>query len=76
MVTTIRLGRRDVHAGDRVRVRPSKPRKRDGFVARFVGAEVVDDGLKWIQVFGAPPRRPPCMRHLPPERVSGMRQVT
>lgn len=73
-VQTIRIGRHTVTAGDRLRVAPSSPRRRDGFVGTFRSARVEGDTLIEITVAGAPTGRPRALRTFRPERISWMRQ--
>lgn len=56
--------------GDQVVVLPSAPRHRDGFVARVIGARLVDGVVTEVDVFGAPGSRAPLTRTLRPERLA------
>lgn len=53
--TEVRVGRNFIRAGDTVRVRPSAPGRRDGYLARFQHAELDDAGnVRWVEVVGGP----------------------
>lgn len=56
--------------GDQIAVLPSAPRHRDGFVARVIGARVVDGVVVEVDVFGAPGSKAPLTRTLRPERLA------
>ena len=72
----IRLGRNFIREGDTVKVLPSRPGKRDGFVAKFLYATVNEDGsINYVEVLGAPTGRCPAWRSLPVERIGRVSQT-
>lgn len=56
--------------GDQITVLPSAPRHRDGFVARVIGARVVEGAVVEVDVFGAAGSKAPLTRTLRPERLA------
>lgn len=71
-VDEIRQGRNWIRKGDTVRVLPSKPGKRDGFLATFHYA--ASDGT-YAEVFGGPAGRCPATRTLPLDRIARVVQT-
>lgn len=71
----VALGRFILAIGDQVRVLPSSPRRRDGFVGRVMRWHRNESGdPTHADVWGGPARRAPLYRTLPIERICGMRQ--
>lgn len=57
--------------GDEIRVLPSVSRHRDGFVGRVLCAAVDEEGVVlYVDVFGAPGKKAPCVRSLFPVRLA------
>lgn len=74
-VEEVRLGRRIVRRGDFVQVL-SRPGKRDGFEAVFVGADVTENGEpETIHVYGSKGDRAAQARALPASRVRAKNQT-
>lgn len=68
---SVKLGRRTIAAGDPIRVLPSKPGKRDGFVGTLRWVELGDDGdVELVVVRGAPSGRALQERYLRRDRVA------
>lgn len=75
LVDSMQFGRHTVTVGDKLRVLPSKPKKKDGFVGTFRGAVLGADGDPVeIDIAGAPDGHPVVVRSLFPSRVQWMRQ--
>lgn len=75
-VDELRMGRNFVRVGDTVRVLPSRPGKRDGFLATL-RAIVTDDAgaVRHLEVYGAPTGRPVAFHALRLERVRRVSQT-
>ena len=69
-VVTVRFRRRDhvLVPGDIVKLGPSRPGKRDGYVAKVMLVDEVDGAPK-VEVWGAKPRRVPTQRWVDPARI-------
>lgn len=59
--------------GEQIKVLPSAPRHRDGFVGKVLCATVDESGvILYVDVFGAPGSKAPSTRSLPVERLAPM----
>lgn len=58
--------------GDQIKVLPSQPRHRDGFVGKVLCATVEFGVILHVDVFGAPGSKAPSTRSLSPERLAAM----
>ncbi len=70
-----RVGRNFIRLGDTVKVKPSKPRKRDGFIGTVTRIELADDPTappKAVHVVGQ--EKGASFRALRPERIQRMAQ--
>jgi hypothetical protein len=57
--------------GDQIKVLPSAPRHRDGFIGRVMHATLDGTGaVLYVDVFGAPGSKAPSMRTLLPVRLA------
>lgn len=73
-VQAFRIGRHKVEAGHLLRVLPSRPGKRDGFVGKVRSARVEGDVVVEVTVVGAPAGRPAAHRTFTPARLAWVRQ--
>lgn len=72
----VRLGGRNfIRPGDVVRVKPSRPGKRDGFEARVRRIVDTPGGVE-VEVAGAPAGKPAAIRTFFLDRLERMRQPT
>lgn len=75
-MTEIRLGRNFIRPGDTVRVLPSRPGRRDGFLATVREIVVDDSGsVKHVEVMGGPNGRPRAFHALRLERIARVAQT-
>jgi hypothetical protein len=58
--------------GDQIRVLPSVPRHRDGFVGKVLSATVEAGVVLFVDVFGAPGSKAPSTRSLSPDRLAAL----
>lgn len=59
--------------GEQIKVLPSAPRHRDGFVGKVLCATLDEAGkILYVDVFGAPGSKAPSTRSLPPDRLAPM----
>lgn len=76
-VTDVRLGGRNrLHVGDPVKVAPSKPRRRDGFVGDVVAIYDYGDDPVEVTVYGAPAGRMPSVRTFFLDRLTRVNRDT
>ena len=68
-------GRNKIRTGDPVKVSPSQPGKRDGFVGTFRHAILDTTGtVAAVEVFGGPAKRCPAYRTFVPTRITRVRR--
>lgn len=70
-------GRNKIREGDPVKVSPSSPGRRDGFVGTFRYAVVDSDTQQvvYFEVVGAPGKRCPASRSFTPDRITRVRRT-
>jgi hypothetical protein len=76
MVQSLKVEEFEIHGvtfrrGDDIKVLPSAPRLRDGFLGRVINATLDASGdVKCVTVFGAPGTKAPSVRSLLPLRLA------
>lgn len=73
-IQEVRVGRNFIRVGDIVRVTPSSPGRRDGFLAKVTGMRRTADGLEF-NLFGAPKGRPVAARTMRAGRIQRVAQT-
>jgi hypothetical protein len=58
--------------GDQIKVVPSAPRHRDGFIGKVLGATMEAGEVLSVDVFGAPGSKAPATRTFAPDRLAAL----